>query len=334
MTRQHEFKKETQKVFKVLDMDRTDSVSFIHFDPVAALDLAELQKWSMEHWGGIQNAFKALDKDRNGQLSTKEFLAACSQYGFANPRAAKTLFRLLDHDESGTLSAHEVLAIDKWKYPPWLTADPDHEAATAFKQMLMKKFEQNPIRAWRRVLDKKAVMRVSWDTFEIAGRSYGMSRDNLAKIWKALDDNMSGWLSLNEIWPEAYTLLYSFVKFCQSEYGSVYKAFLKLDDNGNGRLSHSEFRTAATACNFSEADSDLLFEGLDWQNDGRVEAGEVAFLDKWYMERDAKEEQIWNKLADALRRQSKDVEDQRRLKENEQSNEIANGAAQPSSSPS
>merc|ERR1719443_2229559 len=40
MTRKHEFQGDARAVFKVLDRDNTDHVSYYHFDPVGAVDLA------------------------------------------------------------------------------------------------------------------------------------------------------------------------------------------------------------------------------------------------------------------------------------------------------
>lgn len=302
MTRKHEFTGDARAVFKIMDRDGTDHVTFFHFDPVGALELAELQRWAKEKFGGIQAAFKALDQDRNGQLTKKEFVAAAKSHNMPNPHAAKTLFLILDTDNSHSLSQKEVSVIDLWRYPPWLTAVPDHDGAKAFKEYLLKKYSNNPIRAWRKALDKQSCMRVSWDAFEAYCRqSACMPKQHLPSIWRSLDDNMSGWLSLSEFWPQAAVLLKKFVSYCKQFYGSVYKAFIEIDDNGNGRLSHSEFNVVAVACKFDEAESEMLFAGLDMGSDGRVEAEEVTFLDKWYVERENKEEELWQNMANGLK---------------------------------
>eukprot|EP00746_Dinoflagellata_sp_MGD_P008835 gnl/MRDRNA2_/MRDRNA2_117752_c0_seq1.p1 gnl/MRDRNA2_/MRDRNA2_117752_c0~~gnl/MRDRNA2_/MRDRNA2_117752_c0_seq1.p1 ORF type:complete len:595 (-),score=122.16 gnl/MRDRNA2_/MRDRNA2_117752_c0_seq1:100-1884(-) len=302
-TRRHEFLGDARAVFKILDRDQTDHVTFFHFDPVGAVELAELQRWAKIKFGGIQQAFKVLDKDRNGQLTKKEFFDAAKQYNLHSPHAAKTLFLILDADDSGTLSEVEVEVIDQWKYPPWLTALPDHKGAQEFKYHLLHKFNGNMIRAWRKALDKNSTMRVSWDIFEAYCRHTNCCpKDRLPGIWKSLDDNMSGWLSLREFWPEASVLLQTFVSYCKQFHGSVYRAFIEIDGNGNGKLSHSEFKTVADRCHFEEAESEMVFAGLDLHSDGRVEADEVIFLDKWYLERDDKEEELWNQMAQALKK--------------------------------
>jgi Ca2+-binding EF-hand superfamily protein len=311
-TRKYEFMGDARAVFKILDRDQTDHVTFFHFDPVGAVELAELQRWAQVKFGGIQQAFKALDQDRNGQLTKKEFFSAAKTHDLPTPQAAKTLFLLLDNDDSHTLSELEVAVIDQWRYPPWLTAMPDHNGAQAFKQYLLRRHNDNPIRAWRKALDKHSTMRVSWDVFEAYCRSTNcIHKDRLAGVWKSLDDNMSGWLSLREFWPDACDLLQTFVKYCKEFYGSVHRAFVEIDNNGNGRLSHSEFKMVAEACKFAENESDLVFAGLDLQGDGRVDADDVTFLDKWYVDRDNKEEELWNQMAQALKqiaqkRQSED----------------------------
>lgn len=313
-TRRHEFLGDARAVFKILDRDQTDHVTFFHFDPVGAVELAELQEWARNKFGGIQQAFKVLDKDRNGQLTKKEFFAAAKSYKLPSPHAAKTLFLILDADDSGTLSELEVAVIDQWKYPPWLTALPDHDGARAFKQYLLRKHGDNPIRAWRKALDKNSTMRVSWDIFEAYCRHTNfLPKDRLAGVWKSLDDNMSGWLSLREFWPDASVLLQTFVSYCKQFYGSVYRAFIEIDGNGNGKLSHSEFKTVADRCHFEEAESEMVFAGLDLHSDGRVEADEVIFLDKWYLERDDKEEELWNQMAQALKK----IAEKRRAEEHD-----------------
>lgn len=310
LTRKHNFKGDAKKIFQIMDVDKTEQVSFFHFDPVSAVDLAELHKWATTRWGGVQNAFKALDKDRNGQLSKKEFVTAAKSYGLPSTWVVKTLFDLLDADKNGTLSEREVYVIDRWKYPPWITADPDYELTKAFKERLLKKYDRNPIRAWRLALDKKGNMRVNWDAFEHCCRQrHGLAKEVVPGLWKSLDDNMSGTLSLREFWPEAQSLLENFVTYCRLEHGSVYQAFIKMDNNGNGRLSRSEFRIVSMCCDLTEVQSDLLFDGLDIKDDGRVEADEVSFLDKWAMERDIEEEQLWNDVAKALRKIREEADD-------------------------
>lgn len=297
-----EFKGDAKSIFRILDRDKTEHVSFFHFDPVGALDLAELHQWAQNKFGGISQAFKALDRDRNGQLTKKECLRAGKEHGLPNSKGVQTLFEILDADNNTSLSDREVSVMDKWKYPPWLVAVPDHEACNAFKDHLLRRYHHQPIRAWRGALDRKGAMRVSWDTFEGYCRLVPhIQKDILPKIWKALDQNMSGWLSLGEIWPKEAELLETFVQYCKLEYGSVRQAFLQIDSNGNGRLSRHEFQKITRDLDLSEDESDVIFNGLDLHGDGRVEADEVQFLDRWCLEKFNKEEALWHSVADALR---------------------------------
>lgn len=299
------FTGDAKTVFKTLDRDRSGNLSFYHFDPAGARELAKLCAWVEQRFGNLQSAFKALDKDRNGKLSMSELREGFIEYGFDSPEPTSCLFAMLDSDKNKKITLKELEFLDAWKCPPWLKCqEADHVGAQEFKRSLFKQFKDNPILAWHLGLDLNGCMRVSWEEFLIANEKLNLvPKSRLPSIWRAMDDNQSGWLSLREFVPKTYSLLITFKTWCVSNHGSIVKAMESLDDNENGVIVRKEFYPVIKKeLNLSDEESEMLFEGFDVLGDGRVQANKLRFLDRWNVEEELREEEFWDIIANAFTR--------------------------------
>eukprot|EP00746_Dinoflagellata_sp_MGD_P002517 gnl/MRDRNA2_/MRDRNA2_104909_c0_seq1.p1 gnl/MRDRNA2_/MRDRNA2_104909_c0~~gnl/MRDRNA2_/MRDRNA2_104909_c0_seq1.p1 ORF type:complete len:675 (-),score=132.28 gnl/MRDRNA2_/MRDRNA2_104909_c0_seq1:40-2064(-) len=296
-----------RKLFKFLDRDGSGLLSYYHFDPHGASELASLLSWCEGTFGNVGSAFEALDRSKSGFLTVQDLTEGAKKYGFSSEAIAMHLFDLLDKNDDKKLRRNEFEFLDRWKCPAYLKADADLGAAMLFKKRLVEKHRNNAIVGWHMKLDKDHSMRVSWEEFKIAARenrkveskvSMGMntiSERKLAAIWRALDKNLSGWLSLREWSAPAYMLLVRFKEFYTEKCGSLQAAVRYLDAGSmNAQISRKEFEQIQTDLDLTDADTDYLFDGLDMDGSGQIAWGDLKYLDKWDHLSDQREEQFWH----------------------------------------
>merc|ERR1712118_147123 len=116
-------------------------------------------------------------------------------HGFRNSHAITALFEMLDRDHDHRVTADETGFLDRWKFPKWLTAQPDEDAAKEFKQKLLVKHGWNAIKAWILGIDSDRSMCVTWDEFDKVCRAWHFAHGKNAVVWRTMDDNFSGWLA-------------------------------------------------------------------------------------------------------------------------------------------
>merc|ERR1719271_204336 len=100
-------------------------------------------------------------------------------------------------------------------------------------------------------------MRISWDDFCHCCRRHrklaaakGLTdplgevrtEQQIAEIWRALDDDCSGWIALKEFDPPCFHAIKDFKTWAVQEHGGCVAAMKKLDANGNGRLNTWELK--------------------------------------------------------------------------------------------
>lgn len=299
--RKYEFQGDARLIFKMLDRDHSGTLLYYHFDPAGAVELALLKEWASKKFGSITAAFREMDSDRNGKISLEEFRTGCKEHGFENDDAHPHIFEMLDLDRDRQILPAEMQFLDEWECPPWLNAIPDPQGAEEFKKSLMDKYKDNAIIAWTFGLDRDNTMRVSWHEFAAAGKRERIMKETLPGIWRALDTNLSGWISLREFDPQSHKLLADFKKYC-AHWGSIQKALPVLDKNENGIVSRRELHSAFKAMALQHEEQDILWEGLELNGDGTVSRQKIAHLDKWSAEDDDREEEFWDVVGSCMPR--------------------------------
>jgi Ca2+-binding EF-hand superfamily protein len=283
------------------------------FDPAGALRLATLKNWVAEKFGSMKAAFKVLDADGNGSISLKEFRLGASTHGLQDDGSASILFHMMDKDQTCKVTVDECDFLDKWQCPDFLRVQPDHEGAERLKSQMIEFYHNNPLLAWVIGLDDKWSMCISWEQFFHKSRSRKSlikgEKQDLMRIWRALDPNLSGWLSLREFSEKAYDLLTFFKQWCVKHHGSIKKMMEAHDENESGMLSRKEFfRFVAPKLTLPgpgnkmmpHEDIEALFAGLDKNGGDTIKTEEIAFLDKWDAEGDVKFERMWSVVFNSL----------------------------------
>eukprot|EP00429_Kryptoperidinium_foliaceum_P098478 CAMPEP_0176239198 /NCGR_PEP_ID=MMETSP0121_2-20121125/28750_1 /TAXON_ID=160619 /ORGANISM="Kryptoperidinium foliaceum, Strain CCMP 1326" /LENGTH=457 /DNA_ID=CAMNT_0017578683 /DNA_START=111 /DNA_END=1481 /DNA_ORIENTATION=+ len=274
-------------LWKYLDGDGSGTVGIMEFHNQAAQVLAGFKAIMMDSFDdSLPDMFAALDSKRRGRLTKIEFIAAMYKVGFKGPAAR--LFEYLDKRNVGTVSEQDVAYMQRWRPPPYVFSTPDTEGLSELRRKFLDIYRTS-LRVWRRCFDRNGSMSMSWEEFvdavgELVRRTKlpPYSEKALAAIWRALDADCSGSITLRE-WDEpSHRALSEFKQWADRVHGSVVKAFRALDSNsGNAKLSEGELNRAARGDDPCRADLELIFEGLDVHGTGAILESGVRFLDVW-----------------------------------------------------
>ncbi|CAE7591088.1 unnamed protein product, partial [Symbiodinium pilosum] len=259
-----------------LDKDDSGSASIDELDPRSAEVLAHFKVWVHSQFGGVREAFNAIDSDHTRFITNAEFTAALQRFGFQRP--TKQLFSHLDKDGSSRIVIDDLLFLDSWSPLPFLLVAPNFKAMAEIKKLILVRTGQY-MKAWRRLLDKDATNRCNWYEFKDACHVLGYQGD-IAGAWRAFDDDLSGYISLRQIDEESDMVLSNFRRWCVSEFGSVKSAFAVFDSDCSGSLSFHEFRAACRVYGY-DGSARTLFSALDVDQQGTLTLKEISFLDDW-----------------------------------------------------
>jgi Ca2+-binding EF-hand superfamily protein len=115
--------------------------------------------------------------------------------------------------------------------------------------------------AWRVALDKNDNGKLSHAEYITVCRDIGFS-GNLKKVWKELDTDRDGFITLQDIDPEAHKAISKFMGLLFDKYGSTLQGWREgLDVRGTHRLEEKEFMERCTAIGY-DGDSRALFRLL------------------------------------------------------------------------
>jgi len=289
---------DVRELFKSLNRDQTGTLLFYHFAPEVALAVADLLQWARTNHGGLAGIGLNSEIEKMSFLTREQFCNMCKKRGYTREESLQRTFDLIDKDGDGSVSRTEFLNLDKWEFPEWLLAKPDMQAADLFRNRILHRFHGNALLAWR-YLNRGGSMRVSWNDFRVACRKFFSAEDQqaLPSAWRALDLDLSGWLSLREFDPDAFQKLMDFTRWTCATFGSTMAAFPKLLSNTNGQITQSEFRYTCKPSGLGDDIVNFIFTGLDVDGTGTIEATEIRFLDQWKGLADLKEEDAWAQVA-------------------------------------
>ncbi|CAJ1353569.1 unnamed protein product [Effrenium voratum] len=267
-------------LWQALDVDGAGTCSLQELDPRCARQLAKFRRWAEGKFGSkpAQALWKALDRHGKFRLSLEAFCQNCRRLGLdSSEQQVKEIAVWLDWEEKKTITLDDLLFLDIWKPPAYLVAEPNPEAAVEIRRLLHEK-HGHPLRAWR-LMDKDNSNTCNWYEFLSAVKAVSFEGD-AAGAWMALDEDLSGAISLAEIDANANSMLIQLKQWADQEFGGVRAAFRVLDKDKSGELSMSEFRTAVLIFGFA-GEEVTLFRCLDVNGQGRLQLHEVHFLDDW-----------------------------------------------------
>ncbi|CAE7342819.1 unnamed protein product [Symbiodinium sp. KB8] len=263
-------------LFSAFDKDNSGYVSIEELDARAAELLAHFHDFVVSKFGSATAAFHAFDKYNQKKLKQHEFISQVKNHGFQHP--AKLLFHGLDHKEMKAVMLEDMLFLDRWKPPAFLTRTANPQAMEEFKALLVRNYK-NFLKAWRHCLDQDSSNRCNYDEFDAACQKLKFKGD-VAGAWRALDEDLSGYITLQEIDPASSSALANFRRWCDEEFGSVRSAFSVFDNSGDNEVNYREWRRSLRFYGF-EGDASTLFYALDVERSGTLALQEVEFLDEW-----------------------------------------------------
>jgi len=295
------FRGRVHALWRYLDLEDKNTFTFEDYDNHAALLLAGFQVAAKAKFGGATRAFLALDKNKSKRIYQSEFGEGLRAMGWEG--SPSRLLDLLDRRGLGFIVESDVTFLDRWSPRLCFIAEPDFEGLERLKTALKHVFGQL-VRAWRRLWDRKAKMRVSWDRFVRSCQSQKMRSiplmpkgfleqpEHVAAIWRALDPHCRGRIFLQAFDPLSHATLAEFKHWADGNYGSVTAALHarmqdvqdKSDALGKARLKLAEFRKLLEVEPAYTGDVDLIFMSLDRNDTGFLSESEVRIFDSWDVE--------------------------------------------------
>jgi len=261
------YAQKAKELWKVLDKDESGFASIDELDPKSAKVLAHFKNSLDQRFSSIALAFDFLDVDGTRKIRRSQFEAALRRLEFPFPERASELFECLDLNGNHVLEEDDIQFLEKWRPAPILTAEKNPKAREEFRELLLQRYGR-PVKAWRHLLDRDGSNRCNWHEFLAACKVIGFKGD-LAGAWRALDDDLSGYITLKELDKEGYRSLWDFRTWAVDEFGSARAAFSVFDSDGSNSLSSQEFRAACRIYGYdAEGQIKQLFNTLDVSAEG------------------------------------------------------------------
>eukprot|EP00927_Polykrikos_kofoidii_P027328 TRINITY_DN24084_c0_g1_i1.p1 TRINITY_DN24084_c0_g1~~TRINITY_DN24084_c0_g1_i1.p1 ORF type:complete len:719 (+),score=107.52 TRINITY_DN24084_c0_g1_i1:103-2259(+) len=277
---------DVRALWRALDFDSSGATTLEELCPLSARLLSLFKEWIVAQFGPkpAQAMWRAFDKNQRRKLSYSCFVQECESRGFSTK--VRTLAAYFDWQDKKYLIEEDFSILDFWRPPEWLTAVPNFEALELFKKQLLAKYNHY-LKAWRAAMDKDNSNSCSWHEFQEAAKHIKFSSD-VAGAWMALDQDLSGYITLKEIDGESHAVLVEFKRWADNNFGGVRSCFKVMDSDKSNELNFREFRAACR--NFGwKGNVRKLFFSFDQQGEGLLQMKEVAFLDDWEIPLDPNE---------------------------------------------
>ena len=187
------------------------------------------------------------------------------------------LFSILDWEPHGKLTYKDVRFLESWEPVKWLSERADADEAESFKEAVLSKYGNHPVKAWRLCLDLDATGICRWTAFNQAAERIQWKGD-CAKAWLGLDQQSLGFITLHNIDAEVAENLALFRRWCFATYGGVAIAFHALDADGSGSLSEEEFVSVIEGSSF-KGDAHAAWRSLNLEASDILSEREMDFLD-------------------------------------------------------
>lgn len=286
-------------LWRYLDRDASKHITLQEIDSSSAMLLADLKVLIEEQFdGSIDKLVRALDDNRSNRIKKTEFVTNLRKLGYRGP--AKRLFDLVSRQALGFMAIEDLAFLEKWNPPPYLFSKPDERGLQAMKEALLHT-HQNLLRAWLKALNPSKSMRVSWEEWcgccARVARSVSNSptlpktEKQMAAVWRALDQDCSGWIALREFDPQSFEALANFKRWLEKNHGGSVARAIRCAAARNsvvdgrqanaGQVSRGAMKGLLRKEGFSKDGVDHLFEGLDVKDTNLLMESDIKFLEKW-----------------------------------------------------
>merc|ERR1719240_1430886 len=154
-----------------------------------------------------------------------------------------------------------------------LKADIGPKSREAFIALLRRRFGSIP-RAWRVHLDPGCNGKLNKAAFFEAARKVGYM-ESLSTLWKELDADGSGFVSMDELDLEANRILSAFKNALIDRFGSMADAWLFMDQDKTGRLELRELEDICEQLGIGRSRARAIFAWYDFDNSGYITLDEL-----------------------------------------------------------
>jgi hypothetical protein len=284
------------------DSDRSGFVTLYEIHPSTAIVLADFKKFIDDNFNGSANeTFQALAEYEGSHFLSRavavQQLRAC---GYRGPAAL--LFDMLDRRRLGTIFLREIEFFERWVVKPsFLFCKPDENGLQKLMDALLEEYGPPLLKVWRKVLDRKGMMRVDYKDLysawkglltntsysELAG--FPKTEFDFGCAWRALDTDRSGWISLLEFDPKGHEVVSEFRRWTEREYGGPLEAYRNLAASSyNGYVTIRDMNLKSYPFDLS-----LLFETLAiGGSQERLSQDDFRFLASWDLDAEDFERQV------------------------------------------
>eukprot|EP00439_Symbiodinium_sp_Y106_P021163 s596_g2.t1 len=136
---------------------------------------------------------------------------------------------------------------------------------------------EETLRAWRKAFDAEGDGRINEFQFVRLCRQVKFLGDPYL-VFRFLDDDASGELTLEEVHKEQNDLWAAFVDFCAENFAGSLDMIQKLNGAGERRVSAKHFQEGLHRYGWTGGYELLLFDAVDLGGDGFIESGDL----KWF----------------------------------------------------
>lgn len=280
-------------LFQRIDLDSSQVITFDEIDEEASKIWMQFRLWCVGHFHDPEDLVSALSNG-GSQVFDEQFLHNLPSLGWTRGHEPM-IFSCLNMREEPCITAKSFRfwLADKKKHERKVQArlkasieqmhrtckrQKCEQAVQDFKTFLKRKYS-NLLRAWRRALDLDRSMTIQKSELFKAVRELNWEGD-VRMLWKGLDKDGSGIVSLQELDLRVAELLAKFKEFVTQEYGSCEVAFNAFDITNKRKMNEHEFISACRRNGFQKANR-ALFQGLDWQRHKYIVEDDITFLDSW-----------------------------------------------------
>jgi len=143
---------------------------------------------------------------------------------------------------------------------------------------VLTRLEGSVLRAWRKAFDAEGDGRINEFQFVRLCRQVKFLGDPYL-VFRFLDDDASGELTLEEVHKEQNDLWAAFVDFCAENFAGSLDMIQKLNGAGERRVSAKHFQEGLHRYGWTGGYELLLFDAVDLGGDGFIESGDLKWLD-------------------------------------------------------
>lgn len=316
------YRGDTKRLWAELDRDNSNTISFIHFCPEIALDLAQFKRWAELRFGSLAALFHLFDADRSGKLTIEEFRTACDRESIP-PRlkgSVVALFQLLGGWDTltglSTVSKEDLIPFESWVFPGYLWEEPGLVALAKFQNALCARHHGNPLIAWRKALDKNSDMKLGYTEFrtsylEVIHLTQEVAAADVNAVYCAMDTARSGWIALTDWDKVSHHLLADFATWAKTTFGKPSRCVRAWEEQHGEGVGPEAFERGVAPLELSDSQVIFLFGGLSlegvvcgtkprdpkYKKAGKVTQAKLTFLDHWELESQQIERDAWKKMA-------------------------------------